>query len=71
MVFHIAVFDFQVEVGDVVRVVSGSFFPADIVLFSSSEPLGMCYIETANLDGETNLKVRQVSGSILDKIKCQ
>ncbi|CBX97420.1 similar to phospholipid-transporting ATPase [Plenodomus lingam JN3] len=49
----------NVAVGDIVRVTSESPFPADLVLLASSEPEGLCYIETANLDGETNLKIKQ------------
>lgn len=49
----------DVSVGDIVRVESEEPFPADLVLLASSEPEGLCYIETANLDGETNLKVKQ------------
>lgn len=49
----------DVKVGDIVKCLSENFFPSDILLLSSSGPNGMCYIETANLDGETNLKIRQ------------
>jgi phospholipid-transporting ATPase len=48
----------DVVVGDIVRVMNRSEFPADLFLLSSTGDQGMCYIDTCNLDGETNLKIR-------------
>lgn len=48
--------------GDIIKVNGGEKFPADILILSSSEAKGTCFIETKNLDGETNLKHR---GSVL------
>ncbi|KFA79287.1 hypothetical protein S40288_03434 [Stachybotrys chartarum IBT 40288] len=49
----------HVVVGDFVRIHSDDELPADIIVLATSDPDGACYVETKNLDGETNLKVRQ------------
>ncbi|KAI0172489.1 phospholipid-translocating P-type ATPase [Hypoxylon sp. FL1284] len=49
----------NLQVGDFVRLYNDDELPADIIIIATSDDDGACYIETKNLDGETNLKVRQ------------
>nr|XP_020759003.1 probable phospholipid-transporting ATPase VB [Odocoileus virginianus texanus] len=50
----------DVRVGDFIQIQCNEIIPADILLLFSSDPSGVCHLETANLDGETNLKQRRV-----------
>ncbi|KIY91367.1 phospholipid-translocating ATPase [Monoraphidium neglectum] len=46
----------DVRVGDVI---TDEYFPADLLFLSAENEDGLCYIETMQLDGETNLKIKK------------
>lgn len=56
----------DVKVGDLVHLSNNEPVPADVLLLRSSDPQGVAYIDTCNLDGETNLKQRQVVRGFVD-----
>ena len=49
----------DLRVGDLALVRNNQELPADVVCVQSSDPSGVGYVETANLDGETNLKAKR------------
>ena len=48
----------DVRVGDILLLPNNSEIPADMILLASSDDTGITYIETSNIDGETNLKIK-------------
>ncbi|RHY34757.1 hypothetical protein DYB32_000692, partial [Aphanomyces invadans] len=49
----------DVVVGDLLVLKEGDEVPADCLVLATDNKSGMCYVQTANLDGETNMKIRQ------------
>ena len=59
----------NLKVGQVIKVNKNQRFPADMILLKSSDPNGIAYVETMNLDGETNLKHKQAIRDMQDQIQ--
>ncbi|XP_050501041.1 phospholipid-transporting ATPase VD isoform X2 [Diabrotica virgifera virgifera] len=57
----------DVRVGDLIHLSNNEVVPADILVLRSSDASGLCYIDTGHLDGETNLKQRQVVRGFVEK----
>ncbi|XP_061374050.1 phospholipid-transporting ATPase 1-like [Gastrolobium bilobum] len=48
----------DIRVGEIIKIKANETIPCDIVLLSTSDPTGVAYVQTINLDGESNLKTR-------------
>jgi P-type E1-E2 ATPase len=46
----------DIKVGDIVKIEKDKEFPADLLLLSAAKGKDIVYVDTMNLDGETNLK---------------
>ncbi|CUI15104.1 phospholipid transporting ATPase-like, putative [Bodo saltans] len=58
----------DIQVGDVVKFRFGDEIRVDGLVLNSSLPDGLAYIETANLDGETNAKTRRAKPITVEEL---
>ncbi|URE01836.1 E1-E2 ATPase [Musa troglodytarum] len=73
----------DLRVGEVIKVLADESIPCDMVLLATSDPTGVAYVQTINLDGESNLKTRYAkqetmsrlpsitAGSVTTLIRCE
>jgi len=54
----------DIAVGSVLKIEQDQPIPADLLILSTSDLKGICYVETKNLDGETNLKIKNAESSL-------
>ncbi|WCJ27854.1 Phospholipid-transporting ATPase 1 [Euphorbia peplus] len=61
----------KIRAGEVVKICANETIPCDMVLLGTSDPSGVVYIQTMNLDGESNLKTRyarqETSSALLEE----
>eukprot|EP00915_Cephaloidophora_sp_WS-2016_P004417 GHVH01005925.1.p1 GENE.GHVH01005925.1~~GHVH01005925.1.p1 ORF type:complete len:1631 (-),score=239.77 GHVH01005925.1:86-4978(-) len=57
----------QVRPGDILKVECDEEFPCDLIILTSSDPNGIASVATVQLDGETNLKMKQAHSKIQDR----
>ncbi|XP_030488822.2 phospholipid-transporting ATPase 1-like [Cannabis sativa] len=58
----------DIQVGEIIKIHANETIPCDMVLLSTSDPTGVAYVQTINLDGESNLKTRYAKQETLSKL---
>ncbi|PKU69452.1 phospholipid-transporting ATPase 2 isoform X2 [Dendrobium catenatum] len=55
----------DIHVGNIVWLRENDEIPCDLVLTGTSDPQGICFVETSALDGETDLKTRVIPSACI------
>lgn len=58
-----------IKVGDILELKDDDIVPADCILLYTQEKHGECFVQTAQLDGERNLKLKQCLKYLQDNFK--
>ena len=53
----------DIKLGDVIKVKKNEIIPCDMIILESSELNGLCYVEPKNINGESNLYMKEINGS--------
>lgn len=54
----------SIRVGDIIRVKKDHYFPCDAILLDHHRAQTTAFVETKNLDGETNLKLKKTCDNL-------
>ncbi|XP_022133804.1 phospholipid-transporting ATPase 1 [Momordica charantia] len=58
----------DIRVGEIIKIGANGTIPCDMVLLSTSDSTGVAYVQTLNLDGESNLKTRYAKQETMSKM---
>lgn len=71
----------DIQAGEILKIHADETIPCDMVLLGTSDPSGIAYIQTMNLDGESNLKTRYArqetasvvaeGGTVIGLVRCE
>ncbi|KRX06108.1 P-type ATPase, cytoplasmic domain N [Pseudocohnilembus persalinus] len=61
----------EIHVGNIIKIEKNQQIPADMIILYTSNSDGKCYLETKNLDGETNLKTKMPSLQVSQQYKSE
>ena len=53
----------DIKLGDIIKVKKNEIIPCDMIILESSESSGTCYVEPKNINGESNLYMKEMNGS--------